>query len=426
MLTVHRPRRRRNGGEDPIGPAPWVTTNPPGPMAAWAASHDRRFIPIRRHWPHPLVPKRARGSVIEDLDGNRYLDLCAVYMSCPTGHAHPAILDAMKRQADLLEHGEEDTFITEPLMRLARTLERIAPGHDPRRVVFTRDGYDALVAAVHIAEEHTGRRRVLHCVAGGSGAGRSPVVRAMNRVVYGDLGGARAATERRRASGGAPAAMIVEPGLNAGEGVIAPEGYLQGLRQLCDEHDMLLIADETRTGLGRTGRMFACEREDVTPDILLLANRLSGGPSVHVLVVREALVARIRRLPIDVSAGDPIAAAGMIAAIEVLERGLIGNAVKLAPFARNKLERMVSQHRCLAEPRGLGLLWALDVVKPRRGSEPAGQLRDRILAEAFSRGLLLEPCGVSGILLAPALCINRVQLEVGLNVFEEAVATVSL
>jgi 4-aminobutyrate aminotransferase len=222
------------------------------------------------------------------------------------------------------------------------------------------------------------------------------------------------------------AAIVVEPVLGGETCMVPPAEFLPELRSLCDKHGILLVIDETRIGMGRAGTVFSCEQFDVDPDMVLLANGLAGGMPLGALLAREPIMRCRRDLPALSIAVSPISCAAALATIGVLEKHMIGHVHELSSIAMDKLVRMAERHKFMASPRGMGLMLAVDIVKGKRLRIPVPKLRDRIVSEAFSRGLLLTGCGKSGIRLTPPLCINRVQMEVGLDVFEEAVDTVSI
>jgi 4-aminobutyrate aminotransferase len=221
------------------------------------------------------------------------------------------------------------------------------------------------------------------------------------------------------------AVMFAEPMLTEEDYQVPPADFLSELRRLCDEHGILLVMDETRTGMGRTGRMFCCEHFEVKVDVLLAATGLNSGMPIHALIAPEPVLSTDDGLLSAPYVGNPVSCAASLASVEALEKQLIANAARLSPVFMSKLEQIDGRRRCLSSPRGMGLLLAVDVRKPRRSQISAPQLRERIITESFQRGLLLWGCGDTTIRFCPPLCINRVQVEVGLDVFEEAVATVA-
>lgn len=439
MLTLHVPVVGRPPQEPAIGPAPWIVTSPPGPMTALALAHDRRASASPNGWPYPLVVRRARGSVVEDLDGNRYLDFTAGALAFVTGHAHPAVVRAVQEQVERMAKACSGEFTSEPLMGLARRLAQIAPTRGDNRVLFSNNRMQSLDAVLRMARQRTRRRRIVTFDGNSHNRGLAALTLALGRpqqrrrippsswivdsLPYGDLAAVHQYFQSGR--GEEVAVAFAEPMLTEEDYHVPSADFLPELRRLCDEHGILLVMDETRTGMGRTGRMFCCEHFHVSPDLLLAATGLNSGMPIHALIAPEALLSSDDGLLSAPYVGNPVSCAASLASVEVLEKQLIANADRLSPLFMSKLEQIDGRRRCLGSPRGMGLLLAVDVRKPRRSQISAPQLRERIITESFRRGLLLWGCGDTTIRFCPPLCINRVQVEVGLDVFEEAVATVA-
>jgi 4-aminobutyrate aminotransferase len=415
-----------------------MTVSPPGPLARLAASREHLFASPSETCPYPLVIQRAQGSVVEDVDGNRYLDFTAGLTIGPTGHAHPQVVQAIEQAARRLM-AQSGRGQYEPATQLSRRLAELAPGDERKRVRLTSHGEDALRAAIELACRHTGRDTVVvfddahDALVGGRGIAKSgshhhrrrhTMLRA-KALRYGDVDAVAGTLAPGGASRDGAAAVLVEPTPWHGSDPWASPTFLPVLRTLCDRYGAVLIMDERRTGLGRTGRMFCCEHSGVVPDILVTSGAQAAGAPLGAAIVRESLVTG-QTASSFTAGGDPIGCAATLAAIDVIERQFARNAARLFPFAIGKLREMTQRHNCLARPAGRGLLLLVEVVRPRRATASATELRDRIILEAFRRGVLLSPAGDRTILLTPSLCINRVQTEVGLDVFEEAVATVSV
>ena len=411
-------------------------------MTSWALARDRRVTCSSPARPYPLVVRRARGTVVEDLDANRYLDFTAGLTACTTGHCHPRVARAIKEQAEHLASASGIVLDCDPIITLARKLAELAPGEVGNRVLLTNHPTESAEAAIELARGHTGRSTVL-AIGGASHLGpmgllfpaagksrRRQRVTAPGRTVeyLPDHDAARLLqrVRDRLAAETDVAAVLVEPMLGDTGDLPLPPEFLPELRSLCDEREVLLVVDETQTGMGRTGRMFCCERYGVVPDVLLVARGLASGMPVCAVVAPETIMKSDWQWPGPTFSANPIVCAAALAVIELLERNLIANAAKLFPVAIGKLERIARRHSCISPPRGLGLMLALDVIRPRRRELTACELRDRIVTEAFHRGLLLLGAGPRTIRFTPPLSVNRVQLEVGLDVFEEAVATVAV
>lgn len=441
MLTLRPQPQRESAGEGWIGPAPWIVTSPPGPNALCAVVRDRRVLSPSYTRPYPLVVQRAQGSIVEDVDANRYLDFTAGIAVCSVGHCHPQVVQAVRRQSEKLMHICGSDFHYEPMIALAEKLARIAPGQGPKRVFLTNSGTEAVEAAIKLARYHTNRKaliafdgafhgRTMGSLSLSSSKARhrarfGPFLPMVELAPYGNLDALRGHVFQRRVAPDEVAAIFVEPILGEGGYILPPEGFLAGLRELCDQHGILLVLDEIQTGMGRTGKMFCCDHEGVAPDILLLAKGLGNGMPIGAVVARHDVMDWEPGAHGSTFGGNPVSCAAALATIDLIEKQMLDNVNRLSPIAQSKLERISGKHACIANARGRGLMLAIDVIRDVRTGEPDPRLRDRILNEAFGRGLLLLGCGDHAIRFIPPLCINRVQLEVGLDVFDEVVATVS-
>jgi 4-aminobutyrate aminotransferase len=439
MLGVRTQNKEKSDGTW-LGPAPWIVTPPPGPRAVAAVSRDERVTSTSYSRPYPLVATRAHGSVVEDVDGNRFLDFTAGIAVCSTGHCHAAVVKAIEAQAKNLIHICGSDFYYEPMIALAEKLTDIVPGPGSKRVFLTNSGAETIEAAIKLARHHTRRKWIIafygafHGRTMGALSLTSSKVRQKERFApllpmvahapYGDLDFIENTLFKTQVPPDEVAAIFVEPILGEGGYIVPPPEFLPGLRKLCDHHGILLVMDEIQTGMGRTGKMFACEHVDVAPDLMCLAKGIASGMPIGALVAAE----NVMRWPVgshgSTFGGNPISCAAALATIELLEKQLIANAGQLGQVAMAKLDRLAARRKCVRNVRGMGLMLAIDIVKPRSNVK-SPELRDRIVQEAFERGLMLLGCGECGIRIVPPLCINHTQLEVGLDVLDEAIATIS-
>jgi 4-aminobutyrate aminotransferase len=427
-------------------------------LAQAAVERDEAVTSPSHTRPYPLVVKQARGSVIEDVDGNRFLDFTAGIAVCTTGHCHPEVVAAIREQADHLIHMCGSDFYYSPMIELAEKLASMAPGDEPKRVYFTNSGAETIESAFKLARHHTNRKwvisfygafhgRTMGALALTSSKARQkerfgPLTSMVAHVDYADchrcplnltypecdtacVADIENTLFKREVPPDEVAAIFVEPVMGEGGYIVPPSTFLPKLRKLCDRHGILLVADEIQTGMGRTGRMFACEHTGVVPDILCLAKGLASGMPLGAVVAPG----RIMNWPAgshgSTFGGNPVSCAASLATIDLLERQLVDNARQLGEVGMRKLDQMAARRKCLSHVQGLGLMIGVEVVKSRDPHRPDPKMRDRIIEEAFQRGLLLLGCGESAIRVCPPLCINRAQLEVGLDVFDEAVATVA-
>jgi 4-aminobutyrate aminotransferase len=417
------------------GSAPHIVTPPPGPLVSAAVERDHKVTSTSNTRPYPLAVRRAQGCVVEDLDGNRFLDLTAGIAVCSTGHCHPRVVDAIQKQARNLIHMCGSDFYYEPMIRLAEKLSEIVPGDQAKRVLLTNSGTEAIEAAIKLARYASSRKWIIAFY--GAFHGRSmgslslsaskvrqkerfgPLVPMVAHVEYGCIDDIEEQLFKREVPSDEVAAVFVEPILGEGGYVVPPDDFLPRLRALCDEHGILLVADEIQSGMGRTGRMFAVEHADIVPDIVCLAKGIASGMPIGAVVAGADVMDWPPGCQGSTFGGNPISCSAALATIELLEGGLIDHAAQLGEMAMTRLRQMAARQPCITDVRGRGLMLGVDFACD---DESAPELRDRVVAEAFQRGLAMLGCGETAIRICPPLCIERDQLETGLRVFEEAIA----
>jgi 4-aminobutyrate aminotransferase len=377
---------------------------------------------------YPLVVKRGRGAMIEDLDGNRFLDFTAGIAVTAAGHCHPRVVAAIKRQAGRLIHMSGTDFYYTPQIRLAEKLAKLCPGAEPKRVFFTNSGAEAIEAALKLARRHTGRLRALafqnafHGRTYGamslSGSkpmqrrGFAPLVPEIHHARYGDLESVRALL-RTVCPPDELAAIFVEPIQGEGGYIVPPADFLPGLRALCDEHGILLVLDEVQTGIGRTGRMFASEHWGVAGDIVCLAKGIANGLPLGAIVAGAEVMDWPSGSHASTFGGNPVACAAALETIRLVETRYCRNAEIRGRELRSGLNALAASTPCIREVRGLGLMIGVEIQDDGR---PAPTLRDQIIELAFRRGLLLLPCGANTVRICPPLCLTRRQVEIGLEI----------
>lgn len=413
---------------------PHILESLPGPRAARWIARDRRVMSPSYTRMYPLVIRRARGAMIEDVDGNRFLDFTAGIAVTNVGHSHPRVVAAMERQARRLVHMSGTDFYYAPQIRLAEQLARLAPGPGPKRVFFTNSGAEAIEAALKLARIHTGRKRAMAFLNAFHGRtygalslsgskpvqrrGFSPLVPEIHHAHFGDLESVR----KLLATVCPPdelAAIFVEPIQGEGGYIIPPDSFLPGLRKLCDEHGILLVLDEIQSGIGRTGKMFASEHWGVEGDIVCLAKGIANGLPLGAIVAKADVMDWPSGSHASTFGGNPVACAAALATLRLVEDRYAENARVRGEQLREGLARIAEKHPPIREVRGLGLMIGVEI----RGDDgqPHPMLRDRIIQEAFQRGLLLLPCGQSTIRFCPPLCITRRHVEIGLRLFDAAI-----
>ncbi len=418
---------------------PDIRVPPPGPRAAELLVRDAAYMSPSYTRIYPLVVERASGCVVEDVDGNLYLDFTAGIAVTATGHCHPEVVAAIRDQAERLIHMSGTDFYYRPQIDLAERLARIAPGGGGKKVFFTNSGAEAIEAALKLARWHTQRNRVVAFLGAFHGRtygamslsgsklvhrrGFAPLVPDIHHVPFPRScpeGGrcsrlCRLVEEietqlfKRIAPPDEVAAIFVEPIQGEGGYHPLPPGCLPALRQLCDKYGILLVADEVQTGMGRTGRMFAVEHYGVEPDILCVAKGIASGMPLGAIIARADVMDWPSGSHASTFGGNPVACRAALATIDLLEREYILNAAVQGERLRRGLLELAARHPFLSGVRGLGLMVAADLPTPA--------LRDRVIQEAFQHGLLLLGCGESAIRFCPPLCITAAQVDTGLRIF---------
>lgn len=419
---------------------PDVRTPLPGPQGAELLSRDRMYVSPSYTPLYPLFVERGSGCVIEDVDGNLFLDFTAGIAVTNTGHCHPEVVAAIKDQADKLLHMSGTDFYYRPQIDLAEKLAQVAPGPSPKKVFFCNSGAEALEGALKLSRWHTKRNRVIAFFGAFHGRtygamslsgsklvhrrGFSPLVPDIHHVSYPRLcpeGGrctqkCRVVAEiedtlfRRTCPPEEVAAIFVEPIQGEGGYYPAPPGCLPALRQLCDKHGILLVVDEVQSGMGRTGKMFAIEHYGVEPDILCSAKGIASGMPLGAIVARANVMDWPPGSHASTFGGNPVACRAALATITLLEREYMTNASARGEQLRAGLRELATRYEGLSGVRGLGLMTAVDL--------PTTTMRDKVIQESFQRGLLLLGCGEAAIRFCPPLCVTAAQVETCLRILD--------
>ncbi len=434
---------------------PHLITALPGPNAQKLIAGDERYTSPSYTRFYPLAVKRGYGAVIEDVDGNLFLDFTAGIAVCATGHCHPRVVRAIKRQADNLLHMSGTDFYNEPQRALAEKLAQFAPGAAPKRVFFTNSGAEAIEAAIKLARYHTGRQHLIAFEGAFHGRtmgalsltaskavqrrGFGPFVPGVMHVEFPNVYRrpehqsveqcAREAIENieqsvftRTVSPDEVAAIFVEPIQGEGGYIVPPPGFLNQLQDLCRRHGILLVADEVQSGMGRTGKMFACEHWGIEPDIVCLAKGIASGLPLGAIVARSDVMTWPRGSHASTFGGNPLACVAALETIALLESGLIENAAQTGAYLMEKLAGILPTHRLMGDVRGKGLMVAVELVKDKRTKERAPAERDDLMQRCFHKGLLLLGCGPNSIRFAPPLIIDKSDVDTAVALFDEALS----
>ena len=417
---------------------PSIRVEPPGPKAMEVIKRDEAVLMQSFVRWYPLVIARGYGPVVEDVDGNLYIDYNAGIAVTATGHAHPKVVEAIKRQAELFLHYSLTDFYYEIAVRLAERLVSIAPISGRKKVFFTNSGTESIEGLVKIARGYFKGQRPYIIAFYGAFHGRtyasmsltaskpihrkyfSPMMPNVIHVPYPhpvhcpfkakdpeECG--QYALEfieewvfKRLVSPDEVAAVLIEPIQGEGGYVVPPLGFMQGLRKLTKEHGILLAVDEVQTGFGRTGRWFAVEHFGVEPDIIATAKAIASGLPMGAIIGREEVMSLPKGSHANTFGGNPVAAAAALATLDVIEEeGLLEHASRLGEEIKKALaEELRGRH----DVRGFGLMIGVELLDENR--KLARYLED-VLLKSFKRGLAVIGAGISTVRIAPPLVIPR-------------------
>ena len=393
---------------------------------------------------------KARNAEIWDVEGNRYIDLAAGIAVCNTGHNHPQVVAAVKKQLDRFSHTCFQVAPYDVYVKLAERINAIAPGSTPKKTIFLTTGAEAVENTIKIARRHTGRTAVI--AFSGAFHGRTMMAMALTGKVvpykkgFGPLPAevyhvpfpiefhgvsmddSLAALDVLFQADVEPdrvAAIIVEPVQGEGGFYAAPKGFLQKIRELCDEHGIVMIADEVQTGFARTGKMFASEHEGVEPDLITMAKGLAGGFPLSGVVGKAEIMDSVEAGGLGGTfGGSPIGCAAAHAVLDVIEEeDLCGESMKIGEQIRAWAEQLQSETDCIGDIRINGAMSAIELVERGNAAIPAADLAKAIAAEAASRGVITLTCGVRGnvIRFLPPLTIGREVLAEGLTIIGDII-----
>ncbi|MGB6191420.1 MAG: acetyl ornithine aminotransferase family protein [Terracidiphilus sp.] len=431
----------------------------PGPRARAAVEADARLISPSYTRSYPLVAKRGRGTRIEDVDGNEFLDFAAGIAVTSTGHCHPEVVAAIQKQAAELIHISGTDFYDEHLTDLATRLSAVAPMKGPHKFFYGNSGAEAVECALKLARYHTGRQHIIAFL--GAFHGRTmgalsltaskpqqkrrfaPLVPGVTHVRYpyayrGCMGGpqeeeafalgcARYIEEKLFKTIVPPeevAAIFVEPIQGEGGYVVAPTNFMRELRRICDRHGILLVADEVQSGAGRTGKWWAIEHTGVEPDIVCMAKGIASGMPLGVCMAKASVMDWVPGSHASTFGGNPVSLAAALATMDVLEREGIENAAKVGAKILARLEGWKKTHPLVGDVRGRGLMIGIELVKDKTTREPAATLRNRVESLAFERGLMILGCGETSLRLCPPLIVSEEEATVALDILEDALTQV--
>jgi 4-aminobutyrate aminotransferase len=439
MLLKAQARTPQANGEDSLGAAPHLITPLPGPKAKALIDRDERYSSPSYTRDYPLVVERASGAVVEDVDGNRFLDFAAGIAVCATGHCHPKVVAAIEEQTRKLIHICGSDFYYPSMIQVLERLAAIVPGGTDKKVLLTNSGAEAVEAAFKLARHHTNRKyaisfhgafhgRTMGALALTSSKARqkekfSPLVPMTAQVPFGDVSAIEATLFKYQMTPNEVAAIFVEAIQGEGGYIVPKTDFLPQVRDLCDRHGILMICDEIQSGTGRTGKWFAYEHFNVVADITLMSKGLASGMPLGAVIAREGIMDWPPGAQGSTFGGNPVCCAAALATLDLVENQYMANAAAMGRMLLERLGDIATRQKIIASPRGIGLMCGVDVVDAKTGKFDA-KTRDRIVVAAFERGLIMLGCGEATLRFCPALCINREQIEVGLELIESAVESV--
>ena len=439
----------------------WPLIHPPlpGPKARKLINQDRKYVSPSYTRYYPLVVEKAKGLWVHDVDGNIFLDFTAGIAVCATGHCHPRVIKAIKKQADLLLHMSGTDFYYRPQIVLAKKLAQMAPGKGSKKVYFGNSGAEAVEAAFKLARWHT--KRELNLAFYGAFHGRTmgalsltasktiqkkhynPLVPGITHIPYAycyrcpynlsypecELGCVQWVEDTLFRTTIPPeevATIFVEPIQGEGGYIVPPPEFHREMNRIAKKYGILYVVDEVQSGMGRTGKMFAMEHFGVDPDIIALAKGIASGMPLGALTARAEIMDWEAGSHASTFGGNPVSCMAALTTIELLEEGLMENAAVQGKRLMDGLVKLQQSHECMGDVRGKGLMVAVEFVKNRETKEPARTWRNDIIKQAFNKGLLLLGCGENSIRFCPSLTVNTSEIDKCLSIFDDVVREIAV
>ncbi len=436
---------------------PIIKTELPGPKGREIIEADKTYV--NPSYPRPdykLVAEKGYGMWIEDVDGNIFLDCNAGVAVCSTGHCHPEIVKAISDQAATLIHMCGTDFYYRHMPELGKKLDEIVPITGATKTHFANSGAEAVETALKLAMYHTRRQKFISffgsfhgrtmgalSLTSSKAAQRRGFMRQALDVIHvpypnkirspfagvTDEGSASKATinwiENTLFKTTTPpdevAGIVVEVVQGEGGYIPAPQGFLKELRRICDEHGILLIADEVQSGMGRTGKMFATDHYGVEPDVICLAKGIGSGLPIGVTVARADIMDWGKGAHASTFGGNPVCIASALKTIELLQNGLVENSRAMGEYLQAGLRKLMEKHDCIGDVRGLGLMIGVEFVTDKTSMTPDAELRDRVEMACYKSGLIILGCGANTIRWSPPLIISKENIDVALEIFDQAI-----
>jgi len=436
---------------------PQIKTELPGPKGREIIAADEKYV--TPSYPRPdykLVAEKGFGVWLEDADGNVFLDCNAGVAVCSTGHCHPQIVEAVTKQTQTLMHMCGTDFYYRHMPDLGKKLNEIVPIEGETKTHFANSGAEAVETALKLAMYHTKRQKFISFFGSFHGrtlgalsltsskrAQRQGFARQALDVVHVPYPNKfrhfvtdkpvdeatitkdclnwienkifKTTTPPREVAG-----IVIEAVQGEGGYVPAPKAFLQAVRRICDEHGIMMIVDEVQSGMGRTGKMFAIEHSEVAPDIMCLAKGIGSGLPIGATVAKAEIMSWHKGAHASTFGGNPVCIASALKTIELLEGGLVDNARDVGNYLQDGLRKLQEKYACIGDVRGHGMMVGVDFIG--ENGETAPELRDKIEMGCFNRGLIILGCGDSVIRWSPPLILTKENVDVALEIFDQAIA----
>ena len=436
---------------------PDIKTPLPGPKAKALIDRDTKFVSPSYTRGYPLVMSRGEGAIVEDVDGNTFLDCTAGIAVNSTGHSHPEVVQAIVEQAQRFLHMSGTDFYYEAQVQLAEQMAAIVPIPGDVKSFFGNSGTEATEAAIKLARHATGRQNIIAFL--GSFHGRTlgsvaltsskatqrkgfgPLMPGVYHAPYADC--YRCPVNLEPETCGAEclnfvdeqifvhlvspeevAAVVVEPIQGEGGYLVPPKQFLQRLRELTRQHGILLVVDEVQSGMGRTGRRFACEHYDLEADVVTVAKGVASGMPLGVTSARADVMSWPPGAHASTFGGNPVCSAAALATIKLLRGQLIRHAADVGAHLLAGLRDMSDRHPLIGDVRGKGLMIGVELVRDRATKERATDECEAVVEAAFRRGVLLLSAGLNTVRFSPPLVFTKLQADIALDVFDQALAQV--
>ncbi|MCC7035649.1 MAG: acetyl ornithine aminotransferase family protein [Acidobacteria bacterium] len=438
--------------------APLLKTPLPGPKAKALIERDGKVVSTSYTRDYPFVMARGEGAVVEDVDGNRFLDCAAGIAVTATGHSHPQVVAAITDQAQKFLHMSGTDFYYEPQVRLGEIMNEVAPFSGQKRSFFANSGTEANEAAIKLARYSSKRPGIIAFL--GSFHGRTmgslslTSSKAIQRRGFGPQLSSTFhtpyATCYRCPVGKRPescqaeclnfledqilvhlispdevAAVVVEPIQGEGGYVVPAPQFHERLRELTRKHGILLVCDEVQSGMGRTGKMFGIEHFGVEPDMITAAKGIASGLPLGVTTARAEIMSWPPGAHASTFGGNPVSCAAALATIDLLRTSLMQNAAEVGAYLMDLLKELQEKHAIIGDVRGKGLMIGVELVRDRVTKERATTERNQVVNACFDRGMLILGAGQNALRLSPPLVLTKAQAKTAVGILDEVLASLT-